>query len=336
MVLLFNTYITGTPANAHIVGKSGGLDRGNLSSWDKLTVTKYSLASLAVAYPWSKVILNIELDPEYYSDKDRIELKNFINEEFSSFEIIHSPVRNIYQKQWKETYEDLNNDLIFYLGNHDHIFLDSSNSYLKELVEISRTQYNNFSTILISHYPESIRWAQSGYIQENETQPRTLNKNYKLKNNHLTYTGVCIDSMDIITKDLYYKWFFTGEWGEETKIPRTEGIDGSASIDKIFTHYNKDLPQQDIIIPLKEQFRHFDGYMHQKIPNSICPSLDIPSGFFNSKIKIRYGYDDYKEGWVNINPKNPNYYADNLNGTDYKITLDDIPLFWKERILTLI
>ena len=75
--------------------------------------------------------------------------------------------------------------------------------------------------------------------------------------------------------------------------------------------------------------------MHQKIPNTICPSLDIPRGFFESKIKIRYGYNDYKEGWVNINPKNPNYYASDKTGTDYKITLEDIPLFWKDRIIEI-
>jgi hypothetical protein len=72
--------------------------------------------------------------------------------------------------------------------------------------------------------------------------------------------------------------------------------------------------------------------MHQLISNNICPSLEIPTNFFESNIKIRYGYDDYKEGWVNINPKNRNYYAFDKSGTDYKFTLEDIPLVWKDRI----
>ena len=52
-------------------------------------------------------------------------------------------------------------------------------------------------------------------------------------------------------------------------------------------------------------------------------------------MKIRYGYNDRKEGWININPKNPNYYAYDKSGTDYKFTLNDLPLVWKDRIIDL-
>ena len=90
-----------------------------------------------------------------------------------------------------------------------------------------------------------------------------------------------------------------------------------------------------IIIPYKEQLRHFDGYMHQRITNDTCPSLTIPDGFFENKIKVRYGYNDYKKGWVNINPQNQNYYASDKNGVDDKITLDDLPLFWKGKIIDI-
>ena len=136
--------------------------------------------------------------------------------------------------------------------------------------------------------------------------------------------------MNIITKSLYYNWFFTGKW-DDVKLPRTDGI-GGASLLTIRKALNIPLPQQNILIPYKEQLRHFDGYMHQNIGNDICPSISIPEGFFEGKIKIRYGYDDYKEGWININPLNDKYYADNKQGVDYKFTLEDIPLFWKDRI----
>jgi hypothetical protein len=75
--------------------------------------------------------------------------------------------------------------------------------------------------------------------------------------------------------------------------------------------------------------------MHQNISNNVCPSLDIPSGFFESNIKIRYGYDDRKEGWVNINPKGESYYAYDSSGVDYMLTLEDIPLVWKNKITTI-
>jgi hypothetical protein len=92
------------------------------------------------------------------------------------------------------------------------------------------------------------------------------------------------------------------------------------------------IPKQKVIIPYKEIARHFDGYFHQGITNNQVPSLDIPEGFFNNNIKIRYGYDDRKEGWVNINPKSEYYYAFDKSGTDYKFTLEELPLFWKHRI----
>ena len=75
MVLLFNVYLTDVPANK--LTPWGG-DRGNLPQRSKLDITKYTLASLAVAYPWTKVIINIELDPNRYSLEDNNLLGDFI------------------------------------------------------------------------------------------------------------------------------------------------------------------------------------------------------------------------------------------------------------------
>ena len=184
----------------------------------------------------------------------------------------------------------------------------------------------------MSHWPENIRWAKSGYIELNETTPRQLNKDYSNLDYALSYKGICIDSLNIITKDLYYNWFFTGEW-TEVPLPRVDGISGVyPSIINIRQRLNIPLPEQTIIIPFKEQMRHFDGYMHQRIGNNICPSLIIPEGFFNSKIKLRYGYEDRKEGWVNLNPKTENYRAADLKGVEDKITVEDIPLMWQNRV----
>ena len=47
-----------------------------------------------------------------------------------------------------------------------------------------------------------------------------------------------------------------------------------------------------------------DKLQGKKITNDKCPSIDIPVGYFDKKIKIRYGYNDRKEDWVNINPLN--------------------------------
>ena len=150
MVLLFNVYLTDSKANQFVI-----YDRGNLPNNSKLDITKYSLGSLAKAYDWSKVIINIELDSNCYNKKDKNNLKKFVNKEFKEFDLLYSSKRNELQSEWQKTYDNINSDLIFYLGNHDHIFMDSNNSYLKKLVNIAnKTKY---STIATSHYPENIR-----------------------------------------------------------------------------------------------------------------------------------------------------------------------------------
>lgn len=327
MVLLFNVFLTSSKANQFVI-----YDRGNLPSHSKIEITKYSLSSLAKAYSWKRVIINIELDPNHYTEQDNLDLKSYVLKEFEDIDIIYSSKRNELQSEWQKTYDDINSDLIFYLGNHDHIFMDSSNDYLKLLTNLASK--HKYTTIITSHYPENIRWAKSGYIELNENFPRKYNEGYKLKENYIKYAGTCIDSLNIITKSLYYDWFFTGEWNSKGKIvrlPRTDGIGGESLI-TIRQNLGIPLPKQNIIIPYKEQLRHFDGYMHQKIGNNICPAICIPNGFFDKKIKIRYGYEDYKKNWVNINPLKENYYAYSLDGADYKFTLNDIPLFWKSRI----
>jgi hypothetical protein len=236
------------------------------------------------------------------------------------------------QHEWKDLYEKINSDLILLVCNHDHIFIDSSRETLEEVV---KQEHGKYTTIVMSHWPENIRWAKSGYIELNESKPAKLNCNYKVLDYALSYEGLCIDSLNIVTKQLYYDWFFTGEWGE-IGLPRVDGITGQyPDLLTIRKHLGIPLPQQTLIIPYKEQSRHFDGYLHQRIDNNTCPSLTIPEGFFESNIKIRYGYSDYVEGWVNINPKFDNYKAHSLDGIDYKITLEDLPLVWKNKVADL-
>jgi len=331
MVLLFNVFLTEVSGNNFIIS----YERGNLNNSNKLEITKYALASLAVAYPWTKVILNIELDDKVYSEKDYDGLRDFIDDEFKGMEVVFSPKRATLQEEWLDIYSMIDDDFILYLGNHDHVFIDSDNYYFSNLLSKVKERNNDYSTIVTSHWPENIRWAKSGYIDLNETNPRKLNSNYKIEDDFISYTGICIDSLNIITKKLFHDWFSTGDWGD-TRVNRTDGVAsvGSPSIMDIRSSIDVPLPEQEIIIPLKEQFRHFDSYMHQKIANDICPSLSIPDGFFESCIKVRYGYDDHKEGWVNINPKKP-YYAADINGVEDRITIEDLPLFWGDRIIDI-
>lgn len=328
MELLFNVYLTDSPGNLY-----SKLDRGNLPQTKKLDVTKYSLSSLSKMYPWEKAIINVELDSRIYKESDYKDLEAYISKEFSGIQFIFSRKRACLQNDWIEIYQKLNSNFVFYLGNHDHIFVDSTNKHLLTLLESAKVNCSSYATIAMSHWPENIRWAKSGYIDLHQSIPTKLNKNYRIDQNNLYYQDISIDSLNILSKEILKDWILTGDWGSRV-VPRMDGI-GANSILTIRNAIGIPLPEQEIIIPFKEQLKHFDGYMHQMISNNVCPSLSIPDGFFNNEIKIRFGYNDYKEGWVNINPMIENYRAYDINGIDDKILVGDIPLFWKDKIVEI-
>jgi len=342
MILFFNVFITDQSSSNGLWERLGvGYDRGNLNTPNKLDILKYSLASYAVAYPWKRVIINTQLDGIYNTEENRTELKQFVEEEFKNFDLHFSDIRNKHQEDYFKTYELINDDVIFYQCNHDHVFIDSSTEYLEELVKL-RDVYGPNLTISTSHWSEAIRTAKCGYIDHHEEVPSVFSEKYQLHDNHIFREGKMLDSLIIITKEIYQNWFLEGDWNDillppgtfasnKLELPRSEGV-GIIGIGQIKDIIQSPFINQQIVIPYKEIFRHFDGYWHQKISNERCPAIDIPPGFFENDIKIRYGYDDYKEGWVNINPKNDNYYAFDKSGTDYKFTLENIPLAWKNRI----
>jgi len=347
MILLINTFITNESSTGGVWEKIGrGYNRGNLKSDNKLDILKYMISSLAVAYPWKKAIIKVELDESYSLNNEEEKLKEFICNEFSNTELIYSNKRNVVQQDWIDTYDLINDELIYHICSHDHIFLGSSQDYLISLVnEIKEKYKDNYLTLTLSHWPEVIRAAKSGYIDYHETFPSKHNENYKLEENFISYDGFCYDSIHIISKNLFKDWYLTGKWDDALKfypphtfksnhleLPRIDGV-GITDLNMVRNKLlNIPTLEQKIIVPYKELVRHFDGYNHVHITNNQCPAIEIPPGFFENDIKIRYGYDDYKEGWVNINPKNPNYYAYDKTGTDYKFTLEDLPLVWKNRI----
>jgi hypothetical protein len=353
MVLLFNCFITNkssTGGHWEAMRANGVIgvtqDRGNLKTENKVDIAKYTLSSLSKFYPWKRAIVKIQLDEDYYSKENELELENFIREEFKGIDLIYSNKRNLIQQDWIDTYSLINDDLIHYCCNHDHVALNDSIEYVHDLIESIRQNHKGeYITVAYSNWSEFIRTAKYGYIDHYDYAPTKPNINYKLEENYFSFNGYCYDSMHIISKNLYEDWFLKHKWDEayylfkpdtfksgHIELPRTDGV-GIIDLGAIRNQIFKDPTHiQKIIIPYKELARHFDGHFYQGITNDQVPSLDIPEGFFKNDIKIRYGYDDRKEGWVNINPKAEHYYAADKNGMDYKFTLKELPLFWKDKI----
>lgn len=347
MVLLINCFITNQSATGgHWENMGIKQDRGNLRQDNKIDILKYMLASFAVAYPWKRAIIKIKLDNDYSSAKE--DLEKFVKKEFKGIDLYFYHERNITQQDWIDTYSLINDDLIHCYCGHDHIFIDNSSEYFERIINSIKTNYKEeYITITLSHWSEFIRNAKCGGPDNTHSNipPSVYNENYKLEKNYLSYDRFCYDSIHIISKNLFEDWFLKGNWddalkfyppglfkSEHIELPRIDGV-GITDLNFIRNKLlNIPTPKQKIIVPYKELARHYDGYFYHGITNNQAPSLDIPIGFFENNIKIRYGYDDRKEGWVNINPKSEYYYAYDKSGVDYKFTLKEIPLFWKNRI----
>lgn len=318
MILLCNTFITETPP---AIGK-GKVNRGsNLKKFSNFDIFKYSLASLSVI-PFTKVILKVELDNIYKHRQD--ELESWIKTHFVNTKIELSWKRNVYQTDWIETYDHLDDRLIWFYCNHDHIFMESQLDYLLSLVDTMKNG-EELCSLQFSHWPECIRTAKSG----GSSHPFSADT-YKLNESYISIRNNCFDSIQIITKELYFNWWLTGNF-KQYKLPRPDyfGI-GLAEI--------KQVPIHNVMIPLREQCRHFDGYQHCQPPilNDKCPAIDIPFGFFTQSINIRSGFSArLADDEIFINPMVENYFAHDVTGADYHWLEKDIPLFWKSKIKSL-
>lgn len=305
MVLFYNVYLADEPLE-----KGGRYYRGLYSPWvDTIDVFKYTLASVADLYPWSRVIINYETCDAL---KPRVEeLNNYINSLFGKYDLLLSNKRLERQSDWKASYKYLNNDLIYFCCNHDHVFIDSDSSHFLNCVEEFRKENAPIKSLYFSHWYEV-----NVMFHENSTVRDTY-----AFNTHPTF-----DSIQIINKQLYHDWWFPGNF-EHMFLPRSD----------YFGDVIPNQPSKLIAVPYREFFRHFDGYTHVYSENrewqtNVLRSINvltIPPGFFNNNLKIRFGYDENKEDWVNINLNKDNYTSLDSNGTDYKLPSHQLPYFWK-------
>jgi hypothetical protein len=310
MIFLNNTFLTnkGNPFNG------SRYDRGNLKKSDKVDIYKYSIASLSKIYPWTKAIIYFTLDDDCKHREQ--ELIEFINEEFSGTELIVRTNRNETVQDWIDTYELLDDELIWFYCNDDHIFLDNDLKYFQDYIDKFRQHKSkSLCSIFFSHWPEMLRLMA------------TEGRDDDLEGIDAIYTNsnVRVDSIQIITRNLYKEWWVNG-WLKtqlDLFLPRADHT-------KCIYHH-KTMKPWSIYLPYREWCRHFDGYGHSrfKVSNNTCPALDIPEGFFENDIKIS---NQRNVGYTYLDVNNPNYYAHNVNGADYKWTEDQIPLFWKSRI----
>ncbi len=289
----------------------------------KINIFRYSAASYA-SIPWSKVILRIDGDIK----EDIINLKEFLEGCFPGADLLFE--RNDTGEKYAAILDGIRKDnpWVFFSPNNDHPFIYKDAEIFNNLInaaEKAEAQNNIPVTILYSHYTESINSISPskylyGYtgdfceiIDEDEWS-------YTVKYDHLSLLSLQIYRAE----NLYQMMKSAGD----NRVIRTECLGD----------YNNYKTKSLMIVPKVECCRHYDAYMHTSfvvrdyITSSRVPPLFIPDNFFEGRIKIRYGFDEYSKDYVNINPEKSSYAFESNDGADLAISIDDIPAFWKDRI----
>ena len=300
--------------------------RYHLRDDNRFDIARYSFASFVPLLPViSKIVFNLEMADGH--SHQQAEMEDWLRKIFPEDKLIMNWYRCNNIAQWREMqtiFNEIDDNLIFPAGNEDHIFMDSNIDVLQNCIHWSSVPQTNLiwpkeidpsspinAVIMTSHWPESIRAAYHFSGTQFGSMPSIM---YSIGNN---------DAIRIMKKE-FFDWYIDQVKDPDMFVFRTE-------------HWNAiTLPENLLVVPTKEQFRHFDGYAHVGIGADYSPPLEIPPGFFEQSITIKYGFDEHDPDCVNINPLTENLYAADGVGTDYKWCLEDIPAFWKPYIKEII
>ena len=279
----------------------------------KIDVVKYTLASYS-QIKWDRIIIRFECE-------DESQVSSFLlycRELFPTADILNQ--RSATASQYLKALSSINEDdesWIFFSPNNDHPYIsepDNLSRFVSITDKISKKYPMNDVSLMFSHFTESMndnfitdpQWGYFGMkfkktIYENDDI--IVSKSSKAP----------LDSCQIFQLGYLKRVFASTK--NRGRVIRLEDTEFHLASDNHIIQ----------VLPKIELCRHYDSYGH--IMEHV-PPLFIPDGFFDKKIKLRFGYDNAKFFWVNINPLSKSIGKD----TDLLNTLDDIPSFWKDRI----
>lgn len=328
MILYFDNYITQEPLFAAVPVWSERVRKGKAAIYcmpSKYDITLYTLASYSVL-DFSAVVVKYTLEDKSKEAHFEAEVKRL----FPKAILING--RSDSQEKFKESLKllrSLGDEWVFYAGNNDHPFVASSKETLERCMAraVELRKGRKFVSVYLSQMLEglgaidahSLRH-QQGWIKLGEDEWCAWAEAGR---------GF-YDAIQLVHIDLFEHWFASKDLsGMKIRIFRSDSVGGFV-----------DVPRHLVVVPKTEICAHFDGYSHLVMhgygnPDELYPPLLIPPGFFEGKMKVAYGYDEYREGWLNINPSAPHYSFSRQGGTDLKIALEGLPLFWRSRIKEL-
>jgi hypothetical protein len=283
------------------------------ASWfpvsNRFDIFKYCLASRAVMSPLvDKFIFYIDLAE--FAPRQQ-ELEAYMLSIFPQDKLEINWYRIDRTRQWREISEQFDNDeLIWYEGNDDHIFIDSNLDMIESAINRLELDPDPNAVVYYSHWPEQMRMSL-------------------LHNGELTADGDFIkfqwdtvDSLLLMKASRFKRYWFETDCGE----------DNMYRSDPLGWQYGYKIPGT-VYSPTKELIRHYDGYSHVgKLLGTIAPPLYVPSGFFENNMKVCVGYPERRDGWTNLYPAAERLYSIDPNGVEARWCEEDIPVFWRARI----
>lgn len=303
MILFYNVFVTNNRQSA-----------GSWNRIDRLDLFKYSLASYACIDRITDVIIYCELDGDYKTRE--MELRNYIDTLFLGRRIQFYPSSPVNQKQWQHALEHsillLTDQPILYMGNDDHIFIDYNLDVLYEGLDLMACQpHNQINTIHISSWVEAVSTIYG---------LRCFQLNGRYWEADLLYADAC----QIVNSLFFRHVFFDLKMGDAFIRRSDSFLRNWYPLLGDYT-FESDVPHPPVktFLPLREIVRHFDGYIHVRVPLGCCPLLDIPTGFFDNNIVLNY-CGEARNGEYGWGPYHP----------ERKI-LEDLPLFWRGRLAAI-
>lgn len=321
MILFFNTKIT----DSRLHGVGHHRHPWFQSNGNRLVVFKYCLASYVPLKPFlKKVIFYLELGSEFQDNKE--ELEEYIFSLYPNCELYW--FRNDNALSWKEACEKHFNDddIIWYHGNDDHIFIDYNLDIVEDIIHTLKNDPDPLATVYYSHWPEQCLLSKH------------LNAELTPSKNLFKFTWANTDGLQIL-KGKKFKLYWEDPrmiYTNDPELPSKLIYDLLHRTDPIILFAGKDVElRANYYAPVREIVRHYDGYSHivasTDLNSNTVPPLIIPDGFFERDIKIRIGYRERKPGYVTFN-SSCDLYSGRPWGIDYRWLQSDIPLFWRDRI----
>lgn len=306
MIVFFNCKIT-----------KRGLSHYPRASWmpkdDRMDIFKYTLDSYVpfdtIVDKW---IFYIELAPEY--QHRQTELEEHIRTQFPNQKLILKFSRNYYCRDWRQSIEDLeikDNDIIWYSGNDDHIFYDYNLDMIESAIAVLNNDPNPLSQVYYSHWPEQMRL---GYYHNGELTE---------DGNWIKHIWRTFDSIVIMKGERFRQYWLNQDW-KDLPVFRSDAL----------YHHGYELTGP-VYSPVREIVRHYDGYGHVGRFDNIIPPVQLPIGYFQDNLRVRIGYTNKLQGWINLDPLAKQIFPSSPAGADYRWLPEDIPLFWKSKIKQL-